>query len=71
MQMSKEIEHEALRIASRIVLKAIVDQGYRTRWVSPAQVREAGRELLRCDPQPIINQAWNVCKIRYEARRAP
>ena len=68
MQMSREIEHEALRIASRMVMKAIIAQ--RIWGTSAAQVRKAARELLRREPQPIINQAWNVCKIRYEARRA-
>ncbi len=70
MQFHPEVESEAMRIGRRMVKDAIIAQGLKVSMINPEDITKAARVLIRHpDCKEIIETAWGIYKMRYEATR--
>lgn len=68
MQMSPEIKTAAMWYAREMVRDCLIANHIRISWFTRAEIDEFALELIRHEPM-IIQQAWDECKMRWEAKR--
>lgn len=73
IQMAPEIRIEALRIARSLVKDKIRENGMKICCFKATELTDYAKTLMSVETpmarllqQEIINQAWDICKIRHE-----
>ena len=70
IQMSREIKREVWFLCKQLVKDAIRANGIKVSSVSQKDYTECVKKCFKRDNiiQPLIPRAWDICKMRYEAR---
>ena len=68
MYMSSEIKRECIRVGVPIIKRAMRDAGLKVGYYRRDMIVKSAIELAEKSPV-VLQQAWDNCKMRYEAKR--